>query len=823
MTDDTLQLAWREPAAHWEEAVPIGDGLLGAMVFGGADGRYQVNDATVWSGTPNGPADELRRLLASGAGPERLQDVRDALAAGDLDRAEDLLMAFEGRYTQEFLPFVDVYATIPGAAPAEGAPARILDLDRAVVEEALTLSGARITRVSRVSGRTLIVAIDSDQPLPEVHVRLTTPLRELGRRAAADDGTLALDIAVPVDGAPLHEPSVVPALRYADANTDANADTGPKTYDGFASAFLAVRSDGTTDADDSGLTIRHASRLLIALSSSTRAESWWAGADDEWRSVSHETIRNRARGRALDALAENASPAASDAFTRRSARARFAIGGRREGRWDVDADILRGDDHALQATIAAEYGRYLLASSSRTGGPAANLQGIWNGELRPAWSSNYTININTQMNYWATGPLGLTDEAEPLIALVERLAHTGSDVARDLYGARGWVAHHNSDLWGWSLPVGMGHGAPSWAIWMMGGVWLCHSLWDQYEFSGDTTLLRDRIWPLLRGATEFCLDWLQVRPDGTVFLAPSTSPENMYRDDEGRAQALGLTATMDLELIGALLQRALLAIDTVDPTDPLRSEIEAALATIPPLAVGRDGRLREWSADVEDFEPGHRHLSALVALYPLDLITPNATPNLADASRAFLDARGPGAMGWSWAWKIALRARLGDGDIAADLLQQALTPYDGDARRHGPVDGSEWGGLLPNLFSTHPPFQIDGNLGFPAAIAELLLQSHDGRISLLPALPTSWPLGRVDGLRARGGIAVDLTWSAGSLDEAVLRNPHPTPRDVRVSYGDSDFDVRIPAEGQVVVTNPPQHQTTPDTDEGARAITVRNS
>lgn len=813
-TGDTLQLAWSRPAATWEEAVPIGDGRLGAMVFGGADGRYQVNDSTVWSGAPGIPARELSRVLAGGAGPERLREVRAALAAGELDEAERLLMTFEGRYSQEFLPFADLFVELPGASPAAGEPARVLDLDRAVVEERLTSRDARIVRTSHVDGHALVVRVESDRPLPEVRLRLTTPLRELGR--SADDGTLAIDIAVPVDGAPLHEQSVVPPLRYAEQ--------GDGNYDGFAAAVLAVRSDGVTETDDSGLTIRGAGRLLIALSSSTRAESWWAGADDEWRTVSHETIRNRARERVLGALGENTLPPAHDASPRRGAAARFAIGGRREGRWDVDTDILRGGDDALRATVAAEYGRYLLEASSRRGGPAANLQGIWNGELRPAWSSNYTININTQMNYWAAGPLGILEHAEPQLALVERIARTGTDVARELYGARGWVAHHNSDIWGWSLPVGMGHGAPSWAIWMMGGVWLCHSLWDQYTFSGDTALLRDRIWPLLRGSAEFCLDWLQVGEDGVAFLAPSTSPENQWRDADGHPRALGLTATMDLELIRALFARALVAIDTVDPSDPLRPELESALAAIPEPGVGADGRLLEWSKEVEEHEPAHRHLSPLVALHPLELITPRGTPELADAARRFLDARGPGAMGWSWAWKIALRARLGDGEAAHELLQQALTPYSGDALRHGPVDGSEWGGLLPNLFSTHPPFQIDGNLGFPAAIAELLLQSHDDAVDLLPALPTAWPEGSVDGLHARGGIAVDLRWSAGLLEEAVLHNPHDDPRTLRVRVSGTDLDVRLPARGSAVVTGP---TTTPhphpDTDDGVRAITVRNS
>ena len=784
----TLQLAWREPAAQWEEATPIGDGRLGAMVFGGPAGRYQVNDATVWSGTPLIPAEELRRVTSQGAGPDRLSEIRSAIAAGDLARAEDLLMTFEGRYSQEFLPFVDLTVELPGATAETNSPARVLDLDRAVVEESLRIGDVRVRRVSRVRDGVLLISLDADAPLPEVRIGLTTPLRELARSAAGE--LLSLDLAVPIDGAPLHEQSVVPPLRYAES------DDAP--YDGFAAAVLAVRSDGTTEAAGSGLAVRRARRLLITLSSSTRAESWWAGADDEWRTVSPETIRDRARDRALGAIAVGTGRLPDDE-PRHPGAARFAIGGRREGRWDVDADILRGTDDGLKATVIAEYGRYLLTSSSRAGGPAANLQGIWNGELRPAWSSNYTININTQMNYWAAGPLAVTDHAEPLISLVERVAESGRDVARELYGCRGWVAHHNTDLWGWSLPVGMGHGAPSWAIWMMGGVWLAHSLWDLYEFADDEELLRERIWPLLRGASEFCLDWLQVDGDGVAFLAPSTSPENAYRDTDDVPRALGLTATMDRELIRSLFQRALRASDVLDEVGPLRGELEAALATIPEPGIGRDGRLLEWSEEVPEHEPAHRHLSPLVGLYPLDLITPEGTPAHADAARRFLDARGPGAMGWSWAWKIALRARLGDGEAAHDLLTQALAPYDGDARRHGPVDGSEWGGLLPNLFSTHPPFQIDGNLGFPAAIAELLLQSHAGVVHLLPALPAAWPEGGVTGLGARGGLAVDLEWSEGRLRAAVLRNTGSRPREVLVRYGGTETAVSIPAGGEHVV------------------------
>jgi alpha-L-fucosidase 2 len=796
MTTPTLQLAWADPARDWIEAIPLGDGRLGAMVFGGASGRYQVNDAWIWSGTPDSPATALSHVLTGGAAPSRLVDVRTALAAGELDTAEDLLMSFQGRYSQEFLPFLDLHVAIPGARTAQSLPARVLDLDRGIVEENLEIDGTTVRRRSMVRDHTLVIEIEADGAIPDVDLDCSTPLREMGRAVARN--LLVIDVVVPVDGAPLHETSVDPALRYP------GPDDG---YDGFASAALAVRTNGVVHATDSGLRVRGADRLLIALSTSSRAESWWADMGDEWRTIPQRAVRDRARERTLAAIADGVSftDAEHDGRADHAQAARFAIGGRREGLWDVDADILRGNDAALRATVIAEYGRYLLTSSSRSGGPAANLQGIWNGELRPAWSSNYTININTEMNYWAAGPLGVTTAAEPLIALVERIARTGRDVADRLYGTRGWVAHHNSDLWGWSLPVGMRHGAPSWATWMMGGVWLCHNLWDIVEFTDDDALLHDRIWPLMRGAAEFCLDWTAVDETGAGRLRPSTSPENMYTDAEGRPRALGLTATMELQLIRSLYVRSLTAIDRVDPDSPLRDELVAALKVLPGVAVGADGRLREWSDDVPDHEPFHRHLSPLVGLYPLDLISPERTPALAEGARKLLDARGPGAMGWSWAWKIALRSRLGDGDAAYELLQEALTPFSGDAERHSPVDGSTWGGLLPNLLSTHPPFQIDGNLGFPAAIAEMLLQSHLESIDLLPALPTAWPDGRVERLRARGGIAVDLTWSSGRLERAVLHDLLGVPRDVVVRYRDSRFVVHLPSSGSADAINPPHN------------------
>jgi len=805
---DTLRLTWDAPATLWEEATPLGNGRIGAMAFGGSGGRFQLNDSTVWSGTPDGPARALESVRARGAGPERLARVRAALASGDVRLAEELLMAFEGPYSQEFLPLADLHLRTDGAEADPDAPARILDLDAATLSETLRIPGGRLTRRSWVSAPAQALIVELTSPVEfDTVVELSTPLR--GRIADSPDALL-LDVQVPVDGAPLHEESVDPPLRYAQDDTD---------FDAYAAVAVALNSDGEVRRSDGRVVVRHARRLLIALSTSSRAGSWWADADGDWRTASREAIRDRARDRADAAAQRDVRSLLAEhvADRRRLTRARFAIGSRREGTWSVDRDVLHGSDPLLRATVAAEYGMYLLASSSRAGSPAANLQGIWNDQLQPAWSSNYTININTEMNYWSA-PMLLGPEAfEPLLALVEHLSATGTDVAHELYGARGWVAHHNSDVWGWTLPVGDGHGAASWAIWMMGGVWLTHNLWDAYEFSGDRDLLRERIWPVMRGAVEFCLDWLVADADGALHTSPSTAPENSYVAADGLPTALGLTATSDLSLIGALFERALVAIDDLGLDDALEAEVREALDALTPLRIGSDGRLLEWSAEVQEHEPLHRHLSPVVGLFPLDTVTPERTPELFDASVRLIDARGPGAMGWSWAWKVALRARARQGDVAASLLEEALTPFDGDATRHGPVDGSEWGGLLPNLFSTHPPFQIDGNLGFPAAIAEMLVQSHGGLVHLLPALPGSWPRGDVQGIAVRPGLVVDLSWSEGELTSAALHNPGSEDRTALIRIADSEARFDVAAGSTTAIALPLDPGATTLTQDRRRA------
>ncbi|MFI6655481.1 glycosyl hydrolase family 95 catalytic domain-containing protein [Streptomyces sp. NPDC050523] len=802
MPPSDLVLKWPAPAATWTEAAPVGNGRLGAMVFGGPHrARIQINDSTVWSGSPGGPAAALAAVRAAGAGPQRLEQVRAALRTGDQDRAERLLMTFEGPYSQEYLPYADLHLTVAGGEQGSY-HGRTLNLDTAVAEDAFDLDATRVHRrvwADAVTG-TLCTTLDADAGTVDLSVDLSTPLREVHRSATSSG--LDLGIEIPVDGAPAHEPQIAEPLRYADGPVDG--------YDPFAALALAVHTDGQVTAAHGNLLVAGASHVLITLAGSTAAARHWHGEDSVDRAT-HLALASDIAARALaqgaDRLLDNHEADVRGLLGGTSLR----VGPRRSGTYDVAHDILDGHDELLTATVLFQLGRYLLATASRPhAGPPANLQGIWNADLRPAWSSNYTININTQMNYWGAEAAGLSACHEPLFDLLDRMAAQGRQVARELYGARGWVAHHNTDMWGWALPVGMGHGSPSWALWMMGGAWLCQHLWDHYEFTGDLGFLRERAWPLLSGCAKFLLDWLV--DDGTGFLdtLPSTSPENLFLVD-GAARSLTRSSAMDTALIRATFERALKTAELLDLDTPLSDEMRAALPRLRPPRISAEGRLQEWAEDLTEADPHHRHLSHLIAVHPLGLVDPDITPELAEAARKSMDRRGPGAMGWSWAWKITLRARLRDAATARSLLLEASRPLDGEPTVDAPADGSRWGGLLPNLFSTHPPFQIDGNYGFMAAITEMVLQSHTGTLHLLPALPAQWPDGRATDLRCRGGLAVDFSW-ADCL---------PTTVAVRRLAGDAGEPVRIRHHGRATEIHlPVGHQVELDADLRVRGEPV---
>ena len=433
-----------------------------------------------------------------------------------------------------------------------------------------------------------------------------------------------------------------------------------------------------------------------------------------------------------------------------------------------------GDDPAL-AALAFQYGRYLMIAGSRPGTVPLNLQGIWNDAVRPPWSSNFTTNVNLEMNYWPAYPANLGDCAAPLSAFLRRLAASGETVARQLYGTRGWAVHHNTDVWGFAWPVGEGTLDPCHATWPLGGVWLAQSIWEDYAFTGDLDRLR-RSWPVLRGAVEFALDWLVPDGRGGVMTSPSTSPENTYLLPDGTSAALTVSSTADITLLRELFLRYLDAVEVLGATaDELGARVRAVLARLPRTRVMADGRLAEWPTDVPDAEPNHRHQTHLVGLYPGASLDVDARPDLAAAAHASLAARGPESTGWSLAWRLALFGRLRDAGRAQELVGSFLRPAPVTASQ----DVSERGGVYPNLLCAHPPFQIDGNFGFVAGVVELLLQSHRGELHLLPCLPRAWPEGRVRGLRARGGIEVDLAWRNGALLDAGLRADRATVVQVR--------------------------------------------
>lgn len=764
-------LGYSEPARVFTEALPLGNGRLGAMCFGGTgEDVIRLNDGTAWSGSPDSELAVQPQDAADNA--RNLRRARQLIAEGRYVAAERCLSGLAQPYSQAYLPFADLVITV-GAGSGEhdaGSYRRTLDLRKAVHTHSYRQQGNEVIQrvlVSAVHG-VLAVELEAEQPI-DLAVELRSQLRILKRsssvpgvplqrepepdrgpgpeRSVRDFGVCGLHLLLPSDVAPVH------------AGPGAGVTYGGPSLAG--AVVLAWEHDGTnTGAAEGSLRAAGIRRARFYVATDTTftaigAEPRGTAADAYAKAV-HRVLVARRVGMS-SVRAEHFS-----AHHSLYGRAALSLGCRRDDEagardlaphaMDVPSLIAAPQAAPELAALLFNYGRYLLLASSRPGSLPATLQGLWNEGLQPPWSSNYTLNINTEMNYWGAGAANLSECFEPFADLVAAVARNGQATAARIYGLPGWVTHHNTDAWAFTSPVA---GDAAWSFWPLGAAWLGTQLAEQYKFGAASEATREQTWAIIRDACRFYLGWLQPMPDGSLGTVPSTSPENHFETEEGPA-AVAWSSTADITMI----RRLFLDAGELGPgEDTVVRAAAAALRLLPPVPVTSAGLVAEWAEkDFRHPEPDHRHLSHLWFAYPG---RETLSPALASAVSVSLDSRGDDSTGWSLVWKMALRARLGEADAVGRLLSLLLRSAEGAS------ENRQWaGGLYRNLFAAHPPFQIDGNLGFVAAVAECLIQSRTPvgqrrTILLLPALPPQWRRGgSVHGLVVIPGVVAGLEWEA---------------------------------------------------------------
>lgn len=745
------QLFFHRPAPTWPDAIPVGNGRLGAMVFGRPSlERIQLNEDTIWDGE--------RRDRDNARAGAALPEIRRLLFAGKVEEAQKMAVADMlsiPRRMPMYQTLGDLHLDFTasgleqdsgGAVPADVSAYRLgLDLDRAIATTTFTHNGVRHTREVFCSApdQVTVVRLTAAEP---GKLSFTATLDRPGNHQTQTSGQNALLLtgeALPVDdnpGLPVKERQV--GIRFL-AKLQAHTTGG------------TVSTNAAKNGQPAQLQVSGATAVTLLLDCAT---SFRYPAGERAMLAAVEQHLHAAARRSYDELRRRHIEDHRKIFRRAALELDHPLG--HDPNRDVPTDerirrIKAGGEDLTLLPIYFQFGRYMLISSSRPGTMAANLQGIWNDSVNPPWGCKYTVNINAEMNYWIAERTSLADLHAPFFDLLDSTWPAGHRTARSYYKARGFVVHHNTDIWGDAGPIdGLGSG-----IWAMGAAWMSTHLWDHYLYSEDLTFLRTRAYPHLREVAVFLLDYLTPSPDGYLVSGPSCSPENAYLLPDGSHGNLCMSPTMDIEITRAIFSKTARAAEILGVDEPLRAQMAAAAKRLPPFKVGRYGNLQEWQQDYLEVEPGHRHISHLWGLYPDDQFTLRDTPELTHACKVALDRRlahGGGSTGWSRAWIINCFARLEDGDRCHEQLMELLRLSTRD-----------------NLFDVcgekaNSYYQIDGNLGAPAGMAEMLLQSHRGVIRLLPALPGAWPDGRYTGLRARGGLTIGLAWRRSKAEQATL-------------------------------------------------------